>query len=155
MNTEQRMSALENRLRAAEDHLAIMNLLASYGPLVDSGNADATAALWAEDGEYDVPGLHMKSRDEIRAMVQSESHRTLIMSGSTHFIGPAHVSIDGDRAHAVCESVLVLKESSSYRILMSGSHSITLARIDGRWRITHRVTRELNGDSHARDLLEI
>ncbi|WP_138844330.1 nuclear transport factor 2 family protein [Rhodococcus pyridinivorans] len=148
-----RLSALEQRLKRVEDQLAITDLLASYGPLVDSGDADATAALWTEDGEYDVPGLHMRSREDIRSMVKSDSHRKLIESGSTHFIGPAQIVVDGDRATAVCESVLVLRDGDSYRILLSGSHRITLVRVDGEWKIRHRITRELNGDAYARELL--
>jgi uncharacterized protein (TIGR02246 family) len=148
-----RLSALEQRLKRVEDQLAIADLLASYGPLVDSGDADATAALWTEDGEYDVPGLHMRSREDIRSMVKSDSHRKLIESGSTHFIGPAQIVVDGDRATAVCESVLVLRDGDSYRILLSGSHRITLVRVDGEWKIRHRITRELNGDPDARELL--
>ena len=40
MTTEDRLAALEVRLQAAEDHLAILNLLNSYGPLVDSGGVE-------------------------------------------------------------------------------------------------------------------
>ncbi|MBF6208876.1 nuclear transport factor 2 family protein [Nocardia gipuzkoensis] len=155
MNDSDRLAALERRLSHVEDQLAIGRLLASYGPLVDSGDADATAALWAEDGEYDVPGLHMRSREAVRSMVQSPAHRRLIEVGSAHFIGPAQIELDGDRAVAVCESILVLRDQDSYRILLSGSHRITLARVDGEWKIRHRVTRELNGDPQARELLRI
>lgn len=155
MNDNDRLAALERRLGLVEDQLAITRLLASYGPLVDSGDADATAALWAPDGEYDVPGLHMRSREAIRSMVRSPAHRRLIEGGSSHFIGPAQIEVNGDRAIAVCESILVLREAGSYRILLSGSHRITLTRTNAEWRITHRVTRELNGDPQARELLRI
>ncbi|MFJ6095665.1 nuclear transport factor 2 family protein [Williamsia muralis] len=152
-NVDDRLAHLELRLRQVEDRLAITQLLASYGPLVDSGDPDATAALWAEAGQYDVPGLLMKSREDIRTMVSSSAHRTLIESGSAHFIGPASIAIDGDRAVAVCESILVLRENDAYRILLSGSHRIQLERLNEDWKITHRITRELNGDSEARELL--
>jgi ketosteroid isomerase-like protein len=62
MTAEDRIAALEQRLRRVEDELAIGRLMASYGPLVDAGDADAVAGLWAEDGEYDVEGWHMRSR---------------------------------------------------------------------------------------------
>lgn len=42
MTIEQQFLA---RLQRLEDELAIMKLLASYGPSVDAGNADNAAAL--------------------------------------------------------------------------------------------------------------
>ena len=52
--TEQRLAELEARLRRIEDEGAIERMIASYGPLVDAGEADAVAAMWAPDGVYDV-----------------------------------------------------------------------------------------------------
>ncbi len=38
-----------------------MQLVARYGPAVDSGSGDAAAALWTEDGRFDaVPQRRMK-----------------------------------------------------------------------------------------------
>jgi hypothetical protein len=51
MTVEERLAVLEQRLRRAEDELAIARLMASYGPLADAGDADAVAGLWAEDGD--------------------------------------------------------------------------------------------------------
>ncbi len=62
--------------------------MASYGPLVDAGDGDAVGALWAEDGEYDVDGWHMRTRVEVAAMVRSPAHQGLIGRGSAHFLGP-------------------------------------------------------------------
>jgi len=40
--SEDRITDLEARLRRVEDQLAISNLVASYGPLVDSGDGNGT-----------------------------------------------------------------------------------------------------------------
>jgi SnoaL-like domain len=88
MTAEERLAALEQRLRRVEDELAISRLMASYGPLVD---------LWAEDGEYDVEGWHMRSRADVAAMVRSPAHQGLISGGSAHFLGPVRVDIGGRR----------------------------------------------------------
>jgi hypothetical protein len=48
LSIEERLTALESRLRHAEDKLEILNLLNSYGPLVDSGSAHEAAARWVQ-----------------------------------------------------------------------------------------------------------
>ena len=54
---EERFAALERRVQRLEDELEVTRLVASYGPLVDAGEADAVAALWAEDGQLRRRGL--------------------------------------------------------------------------------------------------
>ena len=56
MTTDDRIAELEQRLLRLEDERAIERMIGSYGPLVDAGEADATADLWAVDGTYDVEG---------------------------------------------------------------------------------------------------
>jgi hypothetical protein len=61
MAPEERVAALEARTRRLEDHIEILNLLAVYGPAVDSGQSMAAAQLWDADGVYDVaPGRHRR-----------------------------------------------------------------------------------------------
>ncbi|WP_082969226.1 nuclear transport factor 2 family protein [Mycobacterium kyorinense] len=155
MTAEERLAALEQRLRRVEDELAISRLLASYGPLVDAGDADAVAELWAEDGEYDVEGWHMRSRADVADMVRSSAHQGLIRGGSAHFLGPVHVDVDGDDAVAVCESILVRRsdDGSGYRVWRAGANRITLRRAASGWQIVKRMTRALDGSEEARALL--
>ena len=150
---DDRLAELEARLARIEDERAIERLIASYGPLVDAGAADDTAALWAVDGRYDVEGWSMASRDDVAAMVRSDAHQGLIGRGSTHFLGPAVATVDGDRAVAVCESVLVVRHSERYLVARAGVHYFQLSRIDGRWQIQNRVSRTLDGSTEARSLL--
>jgi hypothetical protein len=128
-------------------------LLASYGPLVDAGEADAAAALWAADGSYDVEGWSMRSRDDVADMVRSEAHQGLIGRGSAHFLGPAVVTVDGDEAVAVCESALLLHRDGRFVVGRAGANYFRLRRIDDRWQIVSRVTRSLDGKAEARQLL--
>jgi uncharacterized protein (TIGR02246 family) len=155
MTIDERLALLERRLRRAEDELAIGRLLASYGPAVDAGDADAVAGLWAEDGEYDVEGRHMRSRAEVAEMVRSPAHQGLIRGGSAHFLGPVRVEIDGDAAVAVCESILVRhnEDGSGYRVWRAGANHVMLRRTAAGWRIVKRTTRALDGSAEARDLL--
>ena len=66
--------------------------------MVDAGEADAAAALWAADGSYDVGDWPMRSRDDVAAMVRSDAHQGLIARGCCHFFGPPVVTVDGDDA---------------------------------------------------------
>jgi len=153
------LAALEARLRRLEDERDIARLIASYGPLVDTADADGTAALWATDGRYEVEGWAMAGRADVHAMVSSTSHRALVATGCSHFLGPAVVTVDADAAVAVCESlVLVRREtpddgSGEYMVWRATANHFELARIDGQWQITRRSSRLLNGDPAAHRLL--
>ena len=151
--SDDRLARLEQRVQALEDELAIIRLVASYGPLVDAGDADAVADLWAEDGTYDVEGWQMSTRDDVRAMVGSDGHQRLIAGGCSHFLGPVHVTLDGDDAVAVCESVLVRHRDGAFSVRRAGANHFHLRREAGGWLIKDRRTRALDGSAEARDLL--
>ncbi len=141
------------RLRRLEDDRDIRQVIASYGPAVDAGDADATAQLWATDGVYDVDGWRMEGRKDIHAMVSSAAHQKLVAKGCCHFLGPCVVTVDGDEAVAVCESLVLVRDADTdaYRVWRATAHHFALRRIDGRWQITIRTSRLLDGnpDAHA------
>jgi hypothetical protein len=149
----ERLAELERRLLRIEDERAIERLLARYGPLVDAGEADEAAALWAEDGTYDVEGWTMRGRADVAAMVRSPEHQGLIARGCCHFLGPAVVTIDGDDAVAVCDSVLLVHREGRFAVARAGANHFRLRRLEGRWQITARTARVLNGAPEARQLL--
>jgi hypothetical protein len=145
---------LERRLKTLEDERDIARLIASYGPLVDSGNPDAVAALWAVDGDYDTGDWKMSSRDDVAAMVRSEEHQGLIARGCCHFFGPPAVTVEGDRAVAICQSMLLVRrESRGFAVARAGVHLLRLHRNDGGWEIISRTARQLDGSGQAMDLI--
>jgi len=148
-----RLTRLEHRLQHVEDELAITRLVASYGPLVDAGDAEGVSALWAIDGQYDVEGWHMSSRADVDDMVRSDGHQHLIAGGCAHFLGPAVVTVDGDTAEAVCESLLVGHRDGAFSVRRAGANHFRLRRSSDGWQIEHRVTRALDGSAEARSLL--
>lgn len=152
--SEKRLHDIERRLKKLEDERDIARLIASYGPLVDSGDAEGAAALWTLDGCYDVEGWTMSGRDEIAAMVRSDAHQGLITGGCCHFFGPPVVEVSGDVALAVCEStLLVRRESGGYLVARAGVHLLRLRRDQDGWRIVSRIARQLDGTSAGRDLI--
>lgn len=144
------------RLRRLEDERDIAKLIASYGPAVDAGDADAAARLWATDGIYDVDGRRMQGRAGVHAMVNSSAHQNLIAKGCCHFLGPCVVTVNGDSAIAVCESLVLVaddRDGKGYRVWRCTANHFALQRIDGQWRIGTRTSRLLDGGPEARALL--
>src|SRR5262245_66100920 len=51
---ERAVAALARRVQALEDELAIHKVIARYGPTVDAGDGAGAAAVFTDDGVYDV-----------------------------------------------------------------------------------------------------
>ena len=167
---ETTITALLERVRRLEDERDIARLIASYGPAVDAADADTAAGLWAQDGVYDVENWQMVGRGDVHAMVSSSSHRELVAGGCSHFLGPAVVTVDGDTATAVCESVVLLRRpeplpdsdfplrawrssAQEYLVWRAAANHFELVRDADGWRITKRTSRMLDGNAHAHRLL--
>ncbi len=147
------LDELAARLRRLEDDRDIRQLIASYGPAVDAGDADAAARLWATDGVYDVDGWRMNSRADVHAMISSDAHQKLVAKGCCHFLGPCVVTLAGDEAVAVCESMVLVRDGDGYRVWRATAHHFVLTRVDDRWQIATRTSRVLDGNPDARALL--
>jgi len=152
VSVEERLEALESRLRTAEDQLEIIRLLNSYGPLVDAGESQAAAHLWVEGGVYDVGGVRrIQAYDDIAAMYDSEGHRNLINTGASHLTATPRITLQGDDAEAVAYSFVVLKEGARWFVWRASANHWTLKRTPEGWRIVERFNRVLDGskESHA------
>ncbi|GLE53905.1 nuclear transport factor 2 family protein [Mycobacterium montefiorense] len=147
------LADLAARLRRLEDDRDIRQLIASYGPAVDAGDPDAAARLWASDGVYDVDGWRMESQADVHAMISSDAHQKLVGKGCSHFLGPCVVTVTGDEAVAVCESVVLVRDNDGYRVWRATAHHFALRRIDDQWRISTRTSRVLDGNPDAHALL--
>ena len=151
MSIEERVTALEARLRTAEDTLEIMRLVNSYGPLADSGSAHEAASLWTEDGVYDVGGSDTTTPhrtvgyDKLKAIYEAPAHQELIHIGSAHFVGPLSVTVDGDRAEAVGFSQVLKKRGEEWMVWRAAINHFELVRTPDGWRMQTRTNRVLNG----------
>ncbi len=145
---------MDDRIRRLEDIEAIRNLVASYGPLADIGDAQGVAALWTEDGSYSVGDFgDAKGRDHIAALILSDTHQHLLTAGCGHILTTPHITLDGDSAIAVNHSVVLRHTGGSHEAWRVSANRWELVRTDNGWRVQHRVNRPLNGDSAARDVL--
>lgn len=154
MTIEDRLAALEQRLRAAEDHLAILNLLNSYGPLADSATAEPAAALWVEGGGYNftAPGggaMRLEAPDKIAEMYAWPGHVDLVNTGCAHLTATPKISIKGDEAEALGYSFVVLREDERWFLWRAAVNHWTLRRTDAGWRIVERFNRALNGSPES------
>ncbi|MCV7285493.1 nuclear transport factor 2 family protein [Mycolicibacterium wolinskyi] len=164
------LAALLARVQRLEDEREIARLIASYGPAVDAADADAASGIWTSDGVYDVEGWQMTSSADVRAMVNSRSHRELVDSGCCHFLGPVVVTVHGSTAVALCESLVLLRRpqllpdskfdhqawassAQEYMVWRATANHFELRRADGTWRVTRRTSRMLDGDPGAHRLL--
>ncbi len=151
---EDRLHALETRLAALEDREAIRNLIASYGPLADSGNAAAIAALWTDGGVYEVGGYgEHTGHTAIAALFTAGTHLDLMQDGCAHLIGPQHINLHGDHATAVGHSCVFRRTDSGFEAWRVSANRWELAKDNGEWRITRRSNRPLDGSEAARVLL--
>lgn len=159
---EARLAALEVRVRELEDHEAINQLLASYGPSVDSGSAEATAALWVEDGVFDVVGssetvgnFTMNGRGDIAGMVNGEGHQSLITNGCGHVLTAPRIRVDGDNATAWNYAFNVRWDEPNERFWVArlSANEWQCARRGDGWRVVQRTNVNLDGSEAARGLL--
>lgn len=147
------LAVLEARIQRLEDEAAVARLIASYGPLVDAGAAEAVAALWKADGVYDVDELVMRGRDEIVAMVESANHQGWIAGGCAHFVGPPVVTVTGDDAVAVCHSLMVVNQDGRFLVRRATANHWRLRRTATGWQVTVRTNRVLDGRTESPVLL--
>lgn len=147
---------LAKRVTELEDRIAILTLMTSYGPAIDSGSAEAVAAVWTEDGEYDVDSGVYSGHEGIKAMVASDSHQGFIAGGCGHVLEPGYVKIDGDTAVATCKSQLILNnpKAAGYTVMRVTANRWELRKdASGAWKCTRRISRVLDGRADAIALL--
>lgn len=155
--SSERIEELERRVRQLEDQVGILQLVSAYGPLVDGGMAEEVADLWEPDGIYDfsADAEPLEGREAIVAMVRSDAHQHYLREGCGHVVGPPLVHVEGERAVATCYSLLVRhdRDGRGYRVARLSANRWELRRSGGRWRVTRRTNRLLDGRADGRALL--
>ena len=147
-------SDAEARLAALEDREAIRDLIARYGPLVDSGRVAEAAELWAEDGVYEVGGYgeHV-GPDAIRELLEGPDHQGLIAGGAAHVLSPPVIALDGDTAVAQTYSVVFRRAGAAWEAYRVSANEWHLRRTGAGWRVARRINRLLDGAAEARELI--
>ena len=131
--------ALQNRLQALEDHEAIRQLIASYGPAVDSNRLQDAAALWAEGGEYAVAGFG------------AHTGRAALVD----LLAAPHIQLCGQQAVAVNYSVVLRHQGEAYVPERVAANRWELEKTAGQWQVRRRSNALLDGSPAAHDLLDL
>ena len=163
---ETRLRALDERVRRAEDELAIRNVVVRYGLAIDIGDAEGTADTFTDDTEYDIGPLStgdgtpvvIHGRDGIiNDLVLGEGHQRLLPN-CAHTIGPFMVRVEGDTAVAAGYSRIYHRDdmggdNDRFTLFRIGLNQWHLTRDEsGAWRVAHRSSRIL-GNEGAQDHL--
>ncbi|HET6812275.1 MAG TPA: nuclear transport factor 2 family protein [Acidimicrobiales bacterium] len=152
-DAEARIRALEERIGALEDQLALYRLVSTYGPAVDTGSGTEAAALWAEDGAYEFDTSRLDGPEGIAAMVAGETHQALIRQGCAHILALPVVTVDGDQASATGYSRVYRHMEDGYEVWRVSANHWRFRRTPEGWKVTHRVNRTLDGSPEARRIL--
>ena len=145
---------LAERLRALEDREAIRDLIARYGPLADSGQAEAVAALFAEDGIYAVGGMgEAQGRAAIAVLISGPVHQSLMADGCAHVLTSPAIALEGDRAVARCHSIVFRHEDGEWAPVRVAANRWELTRGKAGWQVTRRDNALLDGSAASRALL--
>lgn len=145
-------SSIERRLQAVEDRLAIIDLIARYGPAADSAEATTIASLWHPEGTYTVGEVTMVG-DEVPTLVDWETHRGYLAAGCGHVLSTPRIDLDGDRATAVNHSIVLQHGDNGWDAVRVSANRWELERLDGAWRVRSRTAQLLDGSIAARGLL--
>ena len=149
------IAALVARVQVLEDQLALAQLVASYGPAVDSGSAEAAADLWFEDGVFDVvPYFELVGHDGIAGMVNGEGHQSLIHNGCGHVLTAPKIVVDGDEARGWNYALNIRWDSAEDRFWVArvSANEWQWRRGPDGWRTVKRTNVSLDGDEVPRSV---
>jgi ketosteroid isomerase-like protein len=150
------VEALAAKVQALQDQVEIMQIVAQYGPAVDSGSGEAAAELWTEDGVFDaVPQRRMRGRDEITGMVHGAGHQSLVLAGCGHVLTVPHIVVDGDRATGRSYALNIRWDADADRFWVArvSANTWRWQRTPQGWRITERINANLDGTPEHREML--
>ena len=153
---EERVAVLERRVQGLEDHVAILHLINSWGPAVDTGASRAAGALFDENGVLESDLSRLEGPADVVAMVESEGQQALIRRGCAHVQTAPLVTVDGDRATATTYSQVYLQgggAGSGHEVWRVSANQWEFRRTADGWRVARRANRVIDGSGESHDIL--
>lgn len=159
-DVESRLQAIEAQLRDAEqraqsaqDRLDIYQLVATYGPSVDSLNEESVRSLWTEDGVYDPGGDPYVGNDAVGKLIYGDIHQGYVTKGCAHVMSMPHIVIDGDKAVATGYSNVFVRNGDHWIVQRASANRWELVRTPAGWKVKNRTNRMIRGEEKPRAIL--
>jgi hypothetical protein len=149
----ERLAALEARLRLVEDQLELHRLINTWGLAADTGNAEAAASLFADDGVLESDLSYLVGPDAVRSMITSDGQQALIEQGSAHIPAFPVLEVHGDEASASGYTTVFRHTEAGYEIWRVSANHWTFRRTPEGWRLTKRTNHVIDGGTEALELL--
>jgi uncharacterized protein (TIGR02246 family) len=128
-------------LSAADDELAVRNLVARVAQYADGPDVDAYVALFTPDAVWDMPGAPRRGHGEIRAGSEERRAAGTIGPGSNtrHVVSTTAVTVDGDNATADSVWQFFLDTATAPRLQLMGTYHDEMVRAGDEWKLAHRT----------------
>jgi uncharacterized protein (TIGR02246 family) len=117
----------------ADEKDAIRELMARYCYALDACDFAGVAALFAADGEWTTTYGAAKGRTAIEALLASVVPRPGEGPQRKHYITNIVIRLDGDRAAATSDYLVVRESDRGLLPVMGGRYKDQFAKIDGEW----------------------
>ncbi|MBO0729092.1 MAG: nuclear transport factor 2 family protein [Acidimicrobiaceae bacterium] len=150
---EDRVAALEGRVRLLEDHVELLRLINRWGPAVDTGDDEAAASLWTDDGVLESDLSRLDGPPEVAAMVRSDGQQSLIRQGCAHIQGFPVLSVQGDTAVAVGYSRVYRRRDDGHEVWRVSANRWEFRRTPSGWRVSRRTNHRIDGGPDAHVIL--
>lgn len=145
MTTEGSEKSLESRISDLEATIEIMNLEAIYARVWDTGQSEAWADVFTEDGVFEIvanpgrPGRKVQGRAELAEFCREVNSHTI----GIHLMHTSHIVVDGDTATGglYFEFRRVNRQAGDETAQgsTSGYYDVRYVRTEGGWRMKARV----------------
>lgn len=123
------------------DRVAIIELVSNYAHALDNYDADAWVNCFTEDAIHEVQAgdstIRFAGRDMLKKFVDAHIQ---LLPGTRHLMTNHVVTIDGDYAKHKCTLTGTVARPDKVYLFVSGSYESDVVKVNGEWKIKHRLT---------------
>lgn len=119
----------------AEDHLAILDLVARYNHAIDFGSPEEYVDCFTDDGEFDArPVVHARGREELLGFASAVAEQG---RSSLHWVN--NLTVEGDGSEARARVFLMnVRRGLDASCGPTGVYFDRVVKVGGSWRFLHR-----------------